>query len=132
GLGRARRRQPLLPLTRRGRGPLPCPDGGRGPRRRSFRAWSVPPSPWRPRRRRRPLARSPSAPARQLDLQAPGLELRGPRPPRPERGVRLLLDRGRQAHRGRELLPTLRAVSVPRREPIYIDFRPNEDRKSVV
>ena len=79
-LGRARRAEPVRAVTRRGRRRGPAPARRGGPRRGRVRArpapvarraTTTPPSRW---------PRGPPAPPRQLDLQAPGVELRRPLP----------------------------------------------------
>src|SRR5439155_21593144 len=89
----------------RGRRAVAAALDGHGARRGPLRARPAPAPRRQPRCRDHPLARGSSSAARELDLQAAGVELRGPHAAGSHRRVRRLLDRRRQGDRRRELLP---------------------------
>src|SRR3954452_17531395 len=108
-LGAAGRRERVRPLARRGRRAL-APAAARALRRgRALRARPAPVPRGRPRRRPRALPRGAPARPLELDLQAPGLVLRGRLPGR-DRALRGQLGQGRPGLRPGGLLPASGSV----------------------
>src|SRR5207249_577052 len=109
-LGCPRFGEPLRAPSRAGRRALASPDPGCRAGRGALRTRPASP-PGGLRRRRRPaLPGGPPPAARQLDLQAAGLVVRG-QAAAPERRLRGRLGRRRREDRPRELLPGERLVA---------------------